>query len=92
MAHKRLTYLDIPAPRRKNTASKALGKLKEALANPILTPEQEDTLRARIAHLTQWTAGRLEVNETPANKKPKKPKHHEVVVEESLTLEEGGPT
>ena len=92
MAHKRLTYLDVPAPRRKATASKALGKLKEALANPILTPEQEATLRARIDHLTQWTAGNLEVAEVPAGKKAKKAKHHEVVVEESLNLEEDGPS
>jgi len=96
MAHKRLTYKDIPIGRRKETATKALGKLKEALSNPVLTPEQDVTLRARIDHINKWAAGKLETDEVPADKKPKKPKrdkvtHHEVVVEESLTLEEEGP-
>jgi len=78
-----------------------MSKLKEALTNPVLTPEQEATIRARIDHLTQWTAGNLEADEVPDNKKPqkaekgkkgKKGKHHEVVVEESLNLEEEGPS
>ena len=83
MAHKRLTYLDIPAARRKATAAKALGKLKEALSNPALTAEQDTTLRTRITHLNQWAAGKLAVQGGT---------HHEVEVYESLTLSEEGPS
>lgn len=98
MAHRRLTYLDIPEARRKTTASKALEKLKESLGNPVLTPEQDAKIRARINHLNKWTAGKLEANEVPAEKKSMKakgkedkPAHHEVVVEETLTIDEEGP-
>jgi hypothetical protein len=62
MAHKHLTYLDIPANHRRLTAGKNLTRLKESLGNPALTPEQRETILARIEHVTKWAAGTLHEN------------------------------
>ena len=77
MAHKHLNYLDIPAPRRRATAAKALGRLKESLANPTLTEEQVGVVHAKIAHLNKWAAGTLP------------PTEHVVGVAEVVEVDEG---
>lgn len=76
MAHKHLTYLDIPSKRRRETASKALGRLKETLGNPTLTGDQETAVRAKIERLNKWASGTLP------------PVEHVVEVAEEVAVEE----
>jgi chorismate mutase len=59
MAQKHLTYLDIPANRRRITAAKNLARLKESVGNPALTPEQLEAIKNRINHLHQWASGTI---------------------------------
>lgn len=66
MAHKHLTYLDIPAVRRRATAAKSLERLKDSLGNPALTSEQMEAVRDKIAHLNQWAAGTIPQNQPVA--------------------------
>jgi hypothetical protein len=76
MAHKHLTYLDIPAVRRRQTASKTLGRLKESMANPTLTEEQSAALKAKINRISQWASGTIP------------PTEHVVEVAEEVGVEE----
>ena len=75
MAHKHLSYLDIPAARRRATASKVVGRLKESLTNPALTEEQAVALREKIDHLNKWASGNV-------------PTNHVVEVVEEVVVEE----
>ena len=77
MGHNRLTYLDIPESRRRETAGKALSRLKDALGNPALTVDQAAAVRGKITRLNQWAGGRLGVS-------------HEVGIEEEVVIEEEG--
>lgn len=77
MAHKHLTYLDIPAARRRATASKTIAQLKESLGNPILSEEQKSTLAERIDRVNKWASGTL-----PSTS-------HVVEVRESVEVHEG---
>lgn len=60
MAVKSLNYLDIPERQRRRAASQETLKLKNALTNPALTPEQVQKIKDRIEHLNRWGSGRLE--------------------------------
>jgi len=64
MGHKRLTYLDIPESRRRETAGKALSRLKDALGNPALTVDQAVAIRSKMSRLNQWAAGQLGANQS----------------------------
>lgn len=76
MAHKHLTYLDIPANQRRMMAAKSLTRLKESLGNPVLTQEQQATILERIDRVTKWAAGNLPQN------------HHTVGVSEDVNVSE----
>jgi hypothetical protein len=60
MAVKSLNYLDIPERKRRQVAAQETLKLKNALTNPALTPEQVQKIMDRIEHLNRWGSGRLE--------------------------------
>jgi len=60
MAIKSLNYLSIPERQRKRVATQETLKLKNALTNPALTPEQTQKVKDRIEHLNRWGSGRLE--------------------------------
>lgn len=77
MGHKRLTYLDIPAARRKNTGSQFLGRLRQSLGDPSLTEDQRTAVLNKITHLNEWIAGTLKVD------------HVVEIVEEVPVVEEG---
>ena len=95
MGHDRLNYLDIPPARRRNAAVKALTRLKDALGNPALTPEQVEAISTRIDHLNKWAAGTFEIpEEAQKGKKRAKAKakakgsKHLVTVTEKVPVEE----
>ncbi len=59
MAVQRLTYLDLPSAKRRESSQLAILKLQEHLNNPAISNEQADKIRARIEHLQQWMNGTL---------------------------------
>lgn len=61
MAVQRMTYLDLPAQKRRETSQRAIYKLQEQLLDPNLSPEQSDKIRERLTHLQGWMAGTLPV-------------------------------
>ncbi len=61
MAIRSLTYLDIPAAKRQETASRALSRLRERLADPTLGPDQVRQLSEQASHLEGWASGKLSV-------------------------------
>lgn len=76
MAHKHLSYLDIPKSRRRVTAGKVISQLKDSLGNPALTDEQRTAVLSKIDQLNQWASGTL-------------PVHHVVEISEDVPVEEG---
>lgn len=60
MAIKSLSYLDIPERQRRKATVQETLKLKNALTNPALTPEQIQKIRDRIEHLNRWGSGKIE--------------------------------
>jgi hypothetical protein len=96
MAIKHLTYQDIPRSRRRAAASRAATKMREMLyLNPALTDDQRAAIEGKIKHLKAWTDGKLDPGDAPVmikddKGKDKKPKHHEVVIEEELVIDESG--
>jgi hypothetical protein len=62
MAVQRLTYLDLPAAKRRTSSQLAILKLQEHLNNPVLSAEEAAKIRTRIEHITQWMNGTLPTN------------------------------
>lgn len=77
MAHKHLTYLDIPMARRRATASEAAARLKKSLGDPSLSTEQVDAVKDRLDRINKWAAGNLPRTD------------HTVTLNETVTIEEG---
>ncbi len=89
MAIRHLTYKSIPRQRRKQQAARASAKMREMLQlNPVLTDEQREAIKAKNVHLQKWVNGDLDEGEPPVVVLAA-PVHHEVVVEETLGIEEG---
>jgi hypothetical protein len=61
MAIKHLNYLDIPPEMRKKAAARAQAELRGHLNNPTYTDEQRALVSARLARISQWSAGTLPV-------------------------------
>lgn len=61
MAVQRMTYLDLPAHKRRETSQRAIARLQEQLLDINLSPEQSDKIRERLTHLQGWTAGTLSI-------------------------------
>lgn len=61
MAVRRMTYLDLPPAKRRETSQRFIQRLQEQLIDPTLAPEQADKIRGRITHLQGWMAGTLSV-------------------------------
>lgn len=59
MAIRSLTYLDIPAGKRKDSASKIINKVREQLNDPLTTVEQAQKLQDRLILLEQWANGSI---------------------------------
>ncbi len=59
MAVRSLTYLDIPAVKRQESASKALQRLRDRINDPLTSPEQSEQLRQQLAKLEQWSNGTI---------------------------------
>lgn len=57
----RRSYLDLSPERRKEGARVARARLRGALGNPLLAPEQLKQLQAQMAKLDKWEAGTLPV-------------------------------
>ncbi len=55
-----LTYQDLPAPKRRASANKALQRLREQLNNTALSPEQVSEYKAQMERVEKWAAGTLE--------------------------------
>jgi hypothetical protein len=89
MAIKHLTYKSIPRERRQQQAARAMGKMREMLhLNPLITDEQRQAVEGKAKHLQKWVNGDLDPGEAPVLAKDPKPKHHKVVVEEELGIDE----
>ena len=56
MGIRSLTYLDVPLKRRKESAGKALARIRERLNDPTTPPEQAEKLRVQMAAMEQWAA------------------------------------
>lgn len=63
MAVRRMTYLDLPAKKRRETSQRAIQRLQEQLIDPTLSSEQATKIRDRITHLQGWMAGTLSVEQ-----------------------------
>ena len=59
MGIRSLTYLDIPAAKRQENASRALARLRDRVNDPMNSPEQTVQLSQQIAKLEQWASGTL---------------------------------
>lgn len=62
MAVRSMTYLDIPAAKRQETASKVISRLRERQNDPLTTPEQAQQLTDRVTQLELWASGKLPTN------------------------------
>ncbi len=62
MAVRSLTYLDIPAAKRQETALKVIGRLKERLNDPLVTSDQATLLSERVKQLELWANGTIPTN------------------------------
>jgi hypothetical protein len=82
MAIRHLNYLCIPQEQRRATAAKALGSLRERLADPTLTEGQRALVLDRVNHLGQWVSGTLKVEDAKVT-------NHEVEISEEVVIEEG---
>jgi len=58
MAIRSLTFLDIPASKRRDSAARALIRLQERMGDPSLNPEQRQQLKDQATRLEGWVAGR----------------------------------
>lgn len=59
MAVKTLSYLELSPEDRKVAARQARERLRGLMANPLLTPENRETLADHLAHLDDWEAGKV---------------------------------
>jgi hypothetical protein len=59
MAIRSLTYTDIPAAKRQETASRALERLRERINDPSTDPERVDQLKQQLVKLEQWASDTL---------------------------------
>ena len=62
MAVRSMTYLDIPAAKRQETANRVISRLRERQNDPLTTPEQVQQLTDRITQLELWASGQLPTN------------------------------
>lgn len=62
MAVRSFTYLDIPAAKRQETATKVISRLRENLNDPTTTSDQAARLTQRVAVLEQWANGTIPTN------------------------------
>jgi hypothetical protein len=62
MAVRSLTYLDIPAAKRQETANKVISRLRERLNDPLTTPDQALLLAERVSQLEKWANGTISTN------------------------------
>lgn len=69
MAIRSLTYLDIPAAKRQETASKTMGRLRERINDPLASTEQRILLAEQLARMEQWVGGTIP-GEQPPNEGP----------------------
>lgn len=58
MAIRSLTFLDIPASKRRESASRALIRLQERLGDNTLSEDQRQQLKDQATRLEGWVAGR----------------------------------
>ena len=63
MAIRSLTYLDIPAAKRQEAASRALARLQERLGDPTLNPDQAQQLKEQAKRLKGWSSGTIHKNQ-----------------------------
>lgn len=59
MAIRSLTYLDIPASKRQETASKAVARLRDRVNDPTTSPDQRALLMSQLAKMEQWVSGTI---------------------------------
>jgi hypothetical protein len=60
MGIRHLTYLDLSPEQRKEGAKAAREQLRQAVANPFLSPEQQSALADRRDHIDKWEKGHLD--------------------------------
>ncbi len=59
MAVGHVSYLDLTAEQRKLAANRVREQIRQAMANPFLSPEQRAILVAHVDHITKWERGLL---------------------------------
>ena len=59
MAIKHVSYLDIPAPKRQKMAAQSVGRIREQLNDPTISPEAVDQLMTKLSNLEKWVRGEL---------------------------------
>lgn len=61
----RKNYLDLTEEQRREGARVARNRIRSALANPLLTPEQSLMLQEQLTKIDQWEAGTLPSSTPP---------------------------
>lgn len=90
MSVKRLNYLQIPVGQRRTMAKQARAQIKMAMNNnPAMTADDKAKYVERLDKLAKWEAGTLAVSEQPTPSLVAGT-NHEVVVSESVSVEEEG--
>ena len=64
----RLTYLDLTPGQRTEAAKAARQRVRTAMANPLLTPDQQVALQAHLRLIDNWESGRIPVSAHPEQK------------------------
>lgn len=65
MAIRHMTYRDIPEDKRREAAGLARNRLRSALGNSFLAPEQAAAIHAQIEQLDLWERGEMPVGGVP---------------------------